>query len=98
MRRLPFRLSQSLERSHTDEHCPWTCPHTVAWELHPEVQEAAIAGRVEQWNEQQLLEMAISLRALRTIKHQPRNLKLRTCMILKTSAPHAHPPPMCQEA
>ena len=41
---------------------------------------------MEQWNEQ--FEMATSMLALRTIKHQRRNLRQRTCAILKKLLHH----------
>ena len=35
------------------------------------------------WTEEQLLEMAASLPAMRTIRHQPRGLRQKTCAILR---------------
>ena len=35
------------------------------------------------WSEEKLLELATSLPAMRTIRHQPRGLRQRTCTILK---------------
>ena len=43
------------------------------------------------WSEEQLLELATSLPAMRTIRHQPRGLRQRTCIILlKLLQHHTH--------
>ena len=43
---------------------------------------------VVSWSEEQLLELATSLPAMRTIRHQPRGLRQRTCTILKKLLQH----------
>ena len=43
---------------------------------------------VVSWSEEQLLELATSLPAMRTIRHQPRGLRHRTCTILKKLLQH----------
>ena len=40
------------------------------------------------WSEEQLLELATSLPAMRTIRHQPRRLRQRTCIVLKKVLQH----------
>ena len=50
------------------------------------------------WSEEKLLELATSLPAMRTIRHQPRGLRQRTCTILKKLLSHALPSLMDQEA
>ena len=40
------------------------------------------------WSEERLLELATSLPSMRTIRHQPRGLRQRTCTILKKLLQH----------
>ena len=40
------------------------------------------------WSEEKLLELATSLPAMRTIRHQPRGLRQRTCTTLKEPSQH----------
>ena len=43
---------------------------------------------VSTWTEERMLELATSLPAMRTIRHQPRGLRQRTCAILKKLLQH----------
>ena len=40
------------------------------------------------WSEEELLELATSMPAMRTVKHQPRGLRQRTCTVLKKLLQH----------
>ena len=50
--------------------------------------DALDPGAVVTWTEEQLLELATSLPAVRTIRHQPRGLRQRTCTVLKKLLQH----------
>ena len=50
--------------------------------------EAPDPAAVFTWSEEQLLELATSLAAMRTIRHRPRGLRQRTCTILKERLQH----------
>ena len=53
---------------------------------------------VGNWTEERMLELATSLAAMRTIRHQPQGLRQRTCAILKKLLQHHTNCPMGQEA
>ena len=55
------------------------------------MQQAPDPAAVSTWSEEKLLELATSLAAMRTVRHQPRGLRQRTCTILKKlSQRHTH--------
>ena len=62
----------------------------------PREGQAALQGNVEapdptavgNWTEERKLELATSLPAMRTIRHQPRGLRQRTCAFLKKLLQH----------
>ena len=43
---------------------------------------------VGNWTEERMLELATSLPAMRTMRHQPRGLRQRTCAIIKKQLQH----------
>ena len=55
---------------------------------------------VGNWTEERMLELATSLPAMQTIRHQPQGSRRRTCAITQedTAASHELSPPMGQEA
>ena len=50
--------------------------------------EAPDPSAVSTWTEERMLELATSLPAVRTIRHQPRGLRQRTCAFLKKLLQH----------
>ena len=80
----PWKLRQ-------DSRCRLTWPHRglARWSRRA-MQKALDHTAAVRWSEEQLLELAASLPAMRTIRHQPRGLRQRTCTTLKKLLHHHH--------
>ena len=69
-----------------DSRCRLIWPHRVParWSRRTMQNPTAVVS----WFEEELLELATSLPAMRTIRHQPRSLRQMTCTVLKKLLQH----------
>ena len=94
--RLMQGMEQAMDVQKADVQCDEELPnervaHRAALQVVPTTPLAMLITVVVSWSEEQLLELATSLPAMRTIRHQPLGLRQRTCIILlKLLQHHTH--------